>query len=484
MNHDHAPKENPNTESSADDLPEPNAPEALSPDEAEEESYQLDDAVIHDIVEALDQGKYLAVEEKVLALSPADIATLLEKVDNETTLHLIDLLRGTLPAEAFAYLASDTARIIFKKLNPREIGEVIADLDTDDAINLLEEFEPDYRKEILRHVSRRIRILVEEGLTYPEDSAGRMMHRSFVAVPEFWTVGKALDYMRGLGDDLPEQTYDVFIVDPRHKVVGQVHLVELMRADRRSKIAGIARENFHTVPLEMDQEEVTFLFRKERLISAPVVDEHELLLGVITIDDIIDVVHEEAGEDILRLANVGEETTTRSVLSTVRNRFPWLVLNMFTAMLAASVIGLFEGTLERLVVLVTFMPIVAGMGGNAGTQALTVTVRALAMREISSANVMRRVGREGLIGLCNGVSLALLVGLLAWLWSGNPLIGVTIGVAMIVNLILAGLMGVTIPILLDKINLDPALGSSIFLTMLTDANGYAVFLGVATLILL
>ena len=399
-------------------------------------------------------------------------------------MQLIELLLGHLSSETYVYMGKDTLHRVVDRLSDEQIAQIIADLHTDDAIHLLEAFGEAQQKDILRHVSRKMRTLVQEGLTYPEDSAGRMMQREFVAVPQLWTVGKTLDYMHGLSDDLPVDLHDIFIVDPHFHVIGTIPLVELLRTPRKTQLKALADANIHPIPATMDQEDVALRFRRDALISAPVVNEENRLIGMITLDDIVDVISQEAEEDILKLAGVQETDIYRAVLGTARSRFSWLALNLVTAIVASLAIGIFETTLDEVVALAILMPIVASMGGNAGTQTLTVVIRALATKELSSANTNRVIGKELLVGLINGFGFAFISGVVTYVWFSDPKISILIAVAMITNLIVAGMAGILIPLGLEKAKIDPALASSVFLTTVTDIVGFVMFLGLASAVYL
>lgn len=429
-----------------------------------------------------------AAAATLAALHPSDIADLLEQADDDRRNLLIALLRPDFDAEILAYLSVDLREEVMERLEPKALAAAVAELDTDDAVDVIQDLDEEAQLSILSNLPPEARALVEEGLTYPEYSAGRLMGRTLVSVPEFWTVGGLLDYLRAAAtaDDshVPAEFYDIFIVDPMHRVVGSVPLSRVLRARRGVKLNEILRKDIHRIPVTMDQEEVARLFRNYGLVSAPVVDAAERLVGVITVDDVVDVIEEEAEADMLAMGGVGEDDLYRAVLSTARSRFRWLAVNVVTALIAATVINQFSGTIAQVVALAALMPIVASMGGNAGTQALTVAVRALATKELTSANAARVIGKEVLVGLLNGLALAGIVGGIAYLWFGNPLIGIVIAGAMVINLFCAGLCGGLIPFLLDRMRVDPAVASGVFLTMVTDVVGFLSFLGLATLVLL
>lgn len=432
----------------------------------------------------LDERQVGPVVDLLADLHVADIAYLIEQLDPERRRILVAILKPQFDAEILTYLESSVREEVIALLEPAELAAAVAELDTDDALDLIQDLDEDEQKAILANLPPEMRQFVEEGLAYPEYSAGRLMQRDLVAVPQFWTVGKTLDYLRATADDLPEDFYDIFVVDPMHRVVGAIPLSRIMRQKRSVKIKDIATEDIHVIPVTMDQEEVAYLFRQYGLVSAPVVDRVGRLIGVITVDDVVDVIDEEAQDDLLKLGGVSDTDIYRAVLDTARARSSWLGVNLLTAILAASVIALFEETIGQIVILAALMPIVASMGGNAGTQALTVAVRALATRELSDLNARRVVFKEILVGLLNGLLFACLLGAGAWLWSGNGMIGLVIGAALVINFIVAGFSGAVIPLCLSKLGIDPAVASGVFLTTLTDVVGFFAFLGLATLILL
>ncbi|HYG91616.1 MAG TPA: magnesium transporter [Azospirillum sp.] len=452
-------------------------------DDDEERAYGVDPEFVQEIVGLLREGRREEVRTQVGELHAADIADLIEQIGPDEREDLIDILRPGFDGEVLSHLNPDLREEIINLFEPKELAAAVAEMDTDDAVDVIEDLDEETRREILDNLPAEDRALVQENLTYEEYTAGRLMQRDLVAVPQFWTVGKTLDYLRAAGDDLPEDFYDIFVVDPLHRVVGSVPLSRVMRQKRSVRIADLATEDYHTIPVTMDQEEVANLFRQYALVSAPVVDSAGRLRGVITVDDVVHIIDEEAEDDFLKLGGVGDTSIYRTVLDTAMARASWLGVNLLTAFMAAGVISLFEDSIERIVALAVLMPIVASMGGNTGTQALTVAVRALATRELSENNALRVVGKEALVGLVNGILFAALVGLIAGLWF-EPTIGVVIACAMIINLFCAGLFGVMIPLALEKIGVDPAVASSVFLTTVTDVVGFFAFLALATVFLL
>lgn len=443
----------------------------------------LSDAMIERIMTALDDGRDDDVHEWLRELSGADLADLLVKVTAEDRVFLIDRFPDIFIADVFLWLPEELASQILQTLPAARVAALISDLESDDAVNLIEDLSPRFQKQILLRLSADDRAAVEEGLTYPEDSAGRLMSREFVAIPKFWTVGKIIDYMREDTDALPDDFTTVFVIDPMYHVVGEIPLNRILRSRRAAKITDLTLEERHTIPANTDQEDVARLFAREGLTSAPVVDDGGRIIGVITIDDVVDVIHEEAGEDILRLGGVSDDMH-RGIAATARSRLVWLGINLVTAMMVSVTVGLFEGTLEQIVALAVLMPIVAGMGGNAGTQAMTVTVRALATKELSRTNLARNVTKEVSVGLINGTLLAIVAGSVSYWRFDDPMLGIVIGLAMVMNLFTAALCGVLLPVTFERLKIDPALASPVFLTGTTDVVGFCTFLGLATFLML
>lgn len=452
-------------------------------DEDEERAYGVDAEFVDSVVDLLEAKRFEEVRAVTDDLHAADVADLIEQIDPDHREALVEVLKPGFDAEVLSYLNPDLREEVVDAFEPKELAAAVAELETDDAVDLIQDLDEEQQREILENLPPETRALVQENLTYEEYTAGRLMQRDLVAVPQFWTVGRTIDYLRTGSEDLPETFYDLFVVDPMHRVIGTVPLSRILRAKRSVTVAELQSEDFHTIPATMDQEEVANLFRQYALVSAPVVDVGERLIGVITVDDVVHIIDEEAEDDIFKLGGVGDASIYRTVIDTARARVQWLALNLVTAFLAAGVISLFSATIEQIVALAVLMPIVASMGGNAGTQALTVAVRALATRELSSSNAARVVGKEALVGLFNGVVFAILVGLIAGLWFGPP-IGAVISCAMIINLFIAGLFGVMIPLALDRAGVDPAVASGVFLTTVTDVVGFFAFLGLAAAFLL
>ena len=452
-------------------------------EEAEDTAYALDRRTVAAILYAVDTDDREKLIELMEPLHAADIADLLEQVNAYDRRRLILLYDKEFDGEILSEINEPVREEVIQLLKPEVLADAVRELDSDDVVDILEYLEEPQQEAILDALEDSDRVAVEQALNYPEESAGRLMQREVVAVPEHFTVGDAIDFMRSK-DDLPDQFYHVILVDPRMKPVGHVALGRLMASPRSTALMDILEPSFRMIPAEQDEGDVAYAFNQYHLISAPVVDEDERLVGVITIDDAMIVLDEEHEEDILRLAGVGEGTLSDSVSETTKQRFPWLAVNLVTAILASLVIAQFEDTIAQFVALAVLMPIVASMGGNAGTQSLTVAVRAIATKDLTGSNVWRVIRREAAVGLVNGVAFAVVMGVIGVLWFGSPLLGVVIGTAMIINLVIAGLAGTMIPVILDKVGVDPALASGAFVTTVTDIVGFFAFLALAGIVLL
>ena len=374
----------------------------------------------------------------------------------------------------------ETERVqLLEDLPVETVAEGVRDLDSDDAVYILEDLDEAQQDAILDKIPHAERVSLERSLDYPEESAGRLMQTEFIAVAPTWTVGQVIDYCRETAD-LPEDFYEIHVVDDEGRLLGTVALDKILRAKRMASIHDIVHEDRVAARVGDDREDVAHLFEHYNLISLPVVDENDRLVGVVTADDVVDVVKEEAEEDMRALAGVGDEEISDDVWYTTRNRFLWLFVNLITAFLAASVIGLFEGTIAKIVALAAMGPVVAGQGGNAATQTMTVAVRALATREVGGLNLRRFVNREILVSFLNGIAFALLVGVVVWGWYGEWQLGFVVGAGMVTNLIAGGLAGVGIPLAVDKVGGDPAVISGVFVTTVTDCVGFFAVLGFAT----
>ena len=462
--------------------PGPDAEQAPPPIHAEDLLGLGADVAIA-VVAALNEDRDEDAARLVDALHVAEVADLLEQLRTEQRHHLVELLRDGFDPDILAELDETVREDVAEQLGVTTLAAAIAELETDDALTLIASLEVQLRRQILQAIPAAVRAAVEQGLAFPEDSAGRLMQRDFVAVPTFWTVGETIDFLRE-ADDLPNDFYDIFVVDPGHRPVGMVAVSRVLRSKRPTRMDGIMEAELTSVPVNLDQEEVAYIFSQHDLVSAPVVDGAGRLIGVIMVDDIVDVIHEEAEEDLMRLGGVREDDFYADVLGTGRARFSWLFLNLLTAILASVVIALFQGTIERIVMLAVLMPIAASMGGNAGTQTLTVVVRAIAMKDLTPANAWRVFSKEVLVGVFNGLSFAAIVGVVAWVWSGDGAIALVMAAAMIVTMIVAGLVGTAIPIVLSRTGVDPAIASGVFLTTITDVVAFLAFLGLAAWFLL
>ena len=465
----------------------PDAPPA-GDDETEAETYELEESIVERVLDALQAEDKNAVAALVRDLHYSDTADLLERLHADQRRGVLDAIGDELAPGILSELDETIRDEILDYLGPETVAQVIAELDTDDAVYVIEEMDEADQQQVLDAISEGDRTLIEESLSYPEDSAGRLMQRELMMVPTHWTVGQTIDFMResAEGDEwvLPEIFYDIFVVDPKHQPVGMVPLSVLLKSKRQAPVADIMDTEMKLIPVTADQEDVAFLFRQRDLVTAPVVSDSGRLVGAITIDDIVDVIDEEYEEDIMRLGGVHEDDLYDAAITTSRSRFSWLLVNLVTAVAASAVIGLFEGSIEQMVALAVLMPIVASMGGNAGTQTLTVAVRALATKELTATNAMRVIGKELMVGGVNGVLFAVLTGLVAWVWFGDMALGLVIATAMIVNMMVAGLAGSSIPLFFARIGIDPAIASGVFLTTVTDVVGFFAFLGLAALFLL
>ena len=442
--------------------------------------YGLTPKVETAIIDAVQAGAVQRLRTLVAPLHPADQADLLERMPGRTATSLVRFLGDHLDAETLTYLDENTREAIVEVMGAKALARQLHDLSTDDAIDIIEELEEGALADVLAALSAEDRVFVEEGLSFPEDSAGRLMQREIVTVPSFWTVGQTIDYLRS-GKSTTDDFYLIFVVDPARKPLGEVPLSKLLCAQRPRRISEIMEPDFRSIPVDMDQEEVAVLFRRYGMVSAGVVDLGNRLVGMITIDDVIDVIDEEAEEDLMALAGVGEANLRSSIRETLQGRTTWLLVNLLTAILASVVIGVFDATSEQLVALAVLMPIVASMGGNAGTQTVTVAVRAIALRQLDAASTRNFVIREGLVALLNGLLFAVLAAAVSFVWFGDLEIATVMAVAMFANLLIAGLSGTLVPIGLLRAGVDPAVASSVFVTTITDVVGFFVFLGLAAL---
>ena len=418
-------------------------------------------------------------------LSSGEIANIIEQLDASDRKKLIFFLGSSIVPEIILELDKDIRKEIISVVGEHTFLNVVSKLDTDDLIVVLEEVDEDKRGQYLKLLPKKSqRELVKKGLKFPEDTAGRIMSTNVVSVSASWTIGKTLKFLRQKKELLPDDIFEVYILDSKKKPVGTLNLNTLVRSRINITVRDVMNTQFKTIPIDTDQEEIALGFKQNNLISAPVVDKSGKIVGQINSDDIIDIIEEEAEEDLLRLSGVQSGHIYSAVLQTIKSRFTWLLINLFTAIAASFVIAIFESSLKQVVALAILMPIVASMGGNAGTQTLTVAVRALALREITRANALRVIGKEFVVGAINGLIFAVIIGTIASYWFEMPLLGFVIAAAMILNLVIACLSGILIPLILDKTGVDPAIASTVLLTTITDIFGFFTFLGLGTIYLL
>ncbi|MBW8294279.1 magnesium transporter [Sphingopyxis sp.] len=443
-----------------------------------DEDDRLRPEFVRDVIELAEAGESEAARERIGRLHPADIADLFELARSDERPMLAAVLGNMLSADVLAEMNDYVREELIDLLAPEQVAELASELDTDDAVAIIEDMEADEQQAVLDAMEPEDRAAIEDALSFPEESAGRLMQRDLVAVPEHVTVGDVIDRLRE-DTALTSDFWEIFVVDPMHRPVGSCQLSWILRTPRDIAISDVMKREQTLIPIDMDQEEVALRFQKYALISAAVVDRAGRLVGMITVDDIVHIIQEEAGEDILRLSGAGDGDINEPIRETYSARVRWLVANLGTALLASSIVGFFGAAIEQMVALAALMPIVAGVGGNAGTQTLAVTVRALAMNQLTDSNSWRAIWREMKIALLNGATIALLAGTATAIWFANPQLGAVIAAAMVVNIFVAGVAGVAIPLLLDRLDQDPAVASSIFVTMTTDSMGFLAFLGLA-----
>jgi magnesium transporter len=432
------------------------------------------------VARAVVAGDTALLRELVSDLHEADVGDLIEALDAELRPRLVELMGPDFDFAALTEVDDNIREEILEELRTETVAEGVRELDSDDAVAILEDLPKEEQDEILGQLPAPERVALARSLDYPENSAGRRMQDEFIAVEPHWTVGQTIDYLREQ-PELPDRFWELYVVDPERHLQGAVALDRLLRTKRPVSIAELMDEELRSVRATDDQEEVARLFERYDLVSAPVIDANDRLVGVITFDDIVDVIEEEAEEDIKALGGVRGEELSDSVWTIAKGRFNWLMVNLATAFLASSVLGLFEGQLQKMVALAVLAPIVASQGGNAATQTMTVAVRALATRELSSANASRIILRELLVGVLNGVAFAIITGVAAAAWFRIPDLGLVIGLAMICNLVAGALGGILIPLLLHRSRADPAVSSGVFVTTVTDVIGFFAFLSIATL---
>ena len=446
-------------------------------------SYVIDKQKMAIVLSALASGNRVDLTEVLEPLHPADIADIIEQLNTTDRARFIRLYDTEFYGDILSEIDEHIREEVISELNPDVLAEAVRDLESDEVVDIVEDLEEEQKETILDALEEGDRVAVQSLLSYPEQSAGRLMQREVVMAPEHWSVGMAIDFLRN-DANLPEQFYHIVLVDPRLHPVGNVSLGKLMSSKRSVLLREIIEDVFQVIPADQDEADVAYAFNQYHLISAPVVDMENRVVGVITIDDAMVVLDEELEEDIMLLAGVGDSSVSDTIIETVRGRLPWLAVNLATAILASIVIAQFEATIAQFVALAILMPIIASMGGNAATQSLTVAVRAIATKDISSTNIGRVIRREVGVGILTGLIFAVSMGLIGVFWFGTAMLGVVIAISMLINLVVANLAGTTIPVILEKLGIDPALASGAFVTTVTDVVGFFAFLSIAGILLL
>ena len=461
------------------ELKHPPLPDDAPPPEASlDEDDRLKPEFVRAVLECVEDDDAEGARALVAPLHPADIADLFELAPADSRPALAAALADLLDGDVLAEMNDWVRDGLIDALEPHQVAEIATELDTDDAVAIIEDMEEDDQRAVLRALAPDDRAAIEEALSYGEETAGRLMQRDLIAVPEHWSVGDVLDYLRS-NEDLTTDFWEIFVVDPSHKPVGTVALSWILRTPRGIAIADVMAREQTLIPVDMDQEEVALRFQKYALISAAVTDQSGRLVGMITVDDVVHIIQEEAGEDILKLSGAGDGDINEPLRDSYSSRVRWLVANLGTALVGSSIIAFFGAAIEHMVALAILMPIVASIGGNAGTQTMAVAVRALAMNQLTQSNTIRTIKREIMIAAFNGLTIAVLIGIGAALVFQNYHLGFVIAAAMLINVIVAGLAGVLVPVLLERMDQDPAVASSVFVTMITDSMGFFAFLGLA-----
>ena len=446
-------------------------------------SYAINKQKMAIVLSALASGNRVDLTEVLEPLHPADIADIIEQLNTTDRARFIRLYDTEFYGDILSEIDEHIREEVIAELKPDVLAEAVRDLESDDVVDIVEDLEEEQKETILKALDEGDRVAVQSLLSYPEQSAGRLMQREVVMAPEHWSVGMAIDFLRN-DANLPEQFYHIVLVDPRLHPVGNVSLGKLMSSKRSVLLKEIIEDVFQVIPADQDEADVAYAFNQYHLISAPVVDMENRVVGVITIDDAMVVLDEELEEDIMLLAGIGDSSVSDTIIETVRGRLPWLAVNLVTAILASIVIAQFEATIAQFVALAILMPIIASMGGNAATQSLTVAVRAIATKDISSTNIGRVIRREVGVGILTGLIFAVSMGLIGVFWFGTAMLGAVIAISMLINLVVANLAGTTIPVILEKLGIDPALASGAFVTTVTDVVGFFAFLSIAGILLL
>ena len=449
----------------------------------DDQAYELDRIAMDAILNAVETDDKMELVALLDQMHSADIADFLEQIPSKERSDFLALWGVDIDGAVLPEMDENLRVDVIEDLSGDVMAEALKDLETDAVVDLIEDLKVPEKVRVLEALKDAERVVVEQALQYPEDTAGRLMQRELVMAPVHWTVADALDYLQ-VASDLPAQFYDVVIVDPKLQPLGRVALSVLISSARDILLADIMDANFQIIPVMQSQEDVAYAFNQYHMVSAPVIDDIGRLVGMITIDDAMEVLHDQAEEDLKLLAGVGNESLTDNVFVTTRQRFPWLMVNLITAVLASVVIAQFSGVIEALVALAVLMPIVASMGGNAATQTMTIAVRALANKDLTSSNAYRVIRREVMVGLLSGLVFSVIIGIVALIWFRSTMLGIVLGLAIIVNFLVAGIAGILVPIVLEKLKVDPALASGAFVTTVTDVIGFYGFLGLAAIILL
>ncbi|MEC7734801.1 MAG: magnesium transporter [Pseudomonadota bacterium] len=443
---------------------------------------QFDPSLVSEIISYVDSGDQDSVIRLIKKLPPSDIADIINLLKPSERKSFIECIKDEFQPEILSDLEDLVREEVIKYLGYNFVANILPKLETDDAVHVIEDLKDNEKDLILQKIPQIDREELQLSLNYPDDSAGRLMSLDFVSVPPYWNVGEVIDYFRK-NKELPNEFYEIYLIDPYFKPIATLSLSNILKSNRSSRLEDLQSNHFVTIPAKMDKELVAHEFERFDLVSAPVIDENDRLIGVITADDIVDVIKDEAGEDIKFLGGVGDENITDNVLKVSRGRFSWLFVNLLTAILASIVIGIFDATIQEMVALAILMPIVASMGGNAGTQTLTIAVRSLSTRELVPLNYKRIINKEILVSFYNGIFFAIIIGTLSAIWFSNLSLGVVLAFAMVLNMVIAGLSGILIPLSLNKVGIDPDIASTVFLTTITDVVGFFVFLGLAAWLL-
>lgn len=441
--------------------------------------YGLDKSMAEAILAASAQEDIELVRVLLSDVHEADAASFLSSIESEDRKRLVKQLGESFNPDILVELGQEVREEVMESLGTKESAAALSQLEPDDALYVIEDLDKEDQQELLEAIPQDARAALEEGLSYPDDSAGRLMQKKFVAIPEYWTVGDTIDYLRSDQEDLPEDFYEIFVVNPRFQPVGTLLLSRILRMQRAVVVREIMETQFQIVPTGMDQEEVAYLFHKYGLVSAPVVNDYSRLVGVITVDDVVEVIGEEAEEDMMRMGGVSEVDINASLIDTVKRRFPWLFVNILTATMASLVISLFEGAIAHVVALAVLMPMVASITANSGTQTSTVTIRALATKELTMLNAMRVLRKEIYLGAINGLIFGILSALLAWIRYQDVALSAVFAGAMLLTMTFSALVGSLIPLILERCKVDPAVASGVLLTGFTDTASFAIFLGLA-----